>query len=192
MTGSKIDTPAAILGIDTATGFLSLALVDTAGAVLAESAAEVVRDHAVRIIPELDDLFAAAGLAPEAVRGICVGVGPGSYTGLRIGVATAKGLGFGWGVPVAGGDTLAAVAAAELAVGETGIGAIDARRGNVYFGIYRMDPEGPARIEPPAKDAREAVRSKYPGLRMIEGRSPSAAWHARRFDPSHPPAAVYL
>lgn len=180
------------LGIDTATSFLSLALVAGDGAVLAESTAEVWRDHAVRIVPELAALFAAAGVNENAVGAVCVGTGPGSYTGLRIGVATAAGLAYGWDVPVVGGDTLAALAASGLSPGETGIAAIDARRGNVYFGVYRLGATGPATLAAPSKAPRESVSASHPGLAWIEGLPPSAVCHARSATDRRPAKAVYL
>lgn len=46
---------------------------------------------------------------------ILVSCGPGSFTGIRVGVAAARALGLGWGCPVQGYATLAAVAAEALA-----------------------------------------------------------------------------
>lgn len=183
---------AATLGIDTATSFLSLALVDAEGSTLAEADTEVWRDHAVRIVPELEALFAAAGIGHDAIGAVCVGTGPGSYTGLRIGLATAAGLAYGWNVPVVGSDTLAALAAGGLAPGETGIAAIDARRGNVYFGVYRLGATGPTTLAAPTKASRETVSASYPGLRIVEGIAPSAVWHARAARELKPATAVYL
>ena len=181
-----------VLGIDTATAYLALALVDASGAVLAQAAPEVARDHAARIVPELEALFSEAGVVPGLVRGVAVGVGPGSYTGLRIGISTAKGLALGWGVPVAGSDTLGALADAGLAQGETGVAAIDARRGNVYYAGYRRGAAGAERTTSPAKASREELAARHHGVRIVEGIAPSSAWHARRFDPASGVQAVYL
>ncbi|MEZ6133460.1 MAG: tRNA (adenosine(37)-N6)-threonylcarbamoyltransferase complex dimerization subunit type 1 TsaB [Pirellulaceae bacterium] len=41
---------------------------------------------------------------------ISVTTGPGSFTGLRVGLSTAKMLALGWGVPIVGVDSLAAIA----------------------------------------------------------------------------------
>lgn len=181
-----------VLGIDTATAFLALALVDARGSILAESSAKVTRDHAAQIVPMLADLFASAGARPGSVAGIAVGTGPGSYTGLRIGIATAKGLADGWGVPLSGGDTLAALAARGLESGQTGIAALDARRGNVYYGVYRLDSGGIAVVESPSKANRDDVLERHQGLPLIEDVAPAAAWHARAFDPRTPVEASYL
>ena len=148
--GPQVPPGALILGIDTATRYLCLALVRRGGAVLAETAEPVDREHAARIVPALDALFGSAGARPADLFGISVGTGPGSYTGLRIGVATAKGLADGLGVELAGADTLAALAAAGLAPGQTGVAMLDARRGNVYYGVYRHGGDGVAVLSPPA------------------------------------------
>lgn len=181
-----------VVGIDTATPHLAVALVDLHGTLLAATAPSVDRDHAARIVPELEALFATADTAPARIHGIAVGIGPGSYTGLRIGIATAKGLAYGWDVPVAGSDTLGAIADAGLAPGETGIAAIDARRGNVYYGVYHRGAGGATALALPAKAAREDVAARHPGLRIVAGIAPAAAWHARGFDPTRPPRAIYL
>ena len=89
-----------LLGIDTATEYLALSLVAApSGAPGSEPGAEVLgtvrklgRDHAAQLMGELEALMSEAGVARSDVRGVGVGVGPGSYTGVRIGVATALGL----------------------------------------------------------------------------------------------------
>lgn len=193
-TPVEAETPTAglVLGIDTATRFLCLALVHTGGAVLAELVEPVERKHAARIVPALDALFASAAAQPADLVGISVGVGPGSYTGLRIGMATAKGLADGLGIDVAGSDTLAALAAAELAPGQTGIATLDARRGNVYFGVYRRGGDGIAILAPPSKATRSDVLERHPGIPVVADGPPSAVWHARAFDPARPVTATYL
>ena len=181
-----------ILGIDTATQYLCLALVERNGEVLAHTAEPVEREHAVRIVPALEALLGAAHATPKDVVGISVGMGPGSYTGLRIGVATAKGLADGLGVSVGGADTLAAIAAEGLVPGQTGLAMLDARRGNVYYGVYRREPDGVSGLSAPQKGARADVEARHPGLPVVEGLPPSAVWHARAFHPDRSVTATYL
>jgi len=118
------------LAFDTATDAASCALVRD-GDVLGERPS-----RAVRILHDIDEVLAAAGVEPAALDGIVVGTGPGSYTGLRMGLVTARTLALSLGIPVAGVSTLDA-----LAAGSPGSRPVlDARRGEVFTlvaGEYR-------------------------------------------------------
>ena len=167
----------AYLGVDCSSPYLALALYDSG--VLASFCEEVGRDHAKRITGALDTLFGQAGLTPKKLRGVCVGVGPGSYTGLRVGVATAQGLARGLNVPLRGESTLLAMAAGVLSDAEPhAIVALDARRGNVYAGVFRF---GAGEIEPQRelfKGARADLTAR--GLPYFENVPPDAGFLARR------------
>ena len=97
------------LVIDTATSACSVALFEGPNCIDARHE-EIGRGHAERLIGLVADL-AGGGRAAHIV----VSCGPGSFTGIRIGVAAARGLGLGWGVPVTGYSTLAALAAQSFA-----------------------------------------------------------------------------
>ena len=187
--------PAVYLGLDTATPWLALALWRDDGAegeVLARSAEELGRAHAARLMGAVDALLRGAGVGRGELAGIGVGVGPGSYTGVRVGLAAALGMGRGLGVPVAGGDTLAALAVAGLADGEAGAALLDARRGNVYCGVYRRAGLGVEGLEPPAKRDRDAFLAAHPGLARVEGAAPDAALRARAALRAGPAEPLYL
>jgi tRNA threonylcarbamoyladenosine biosynthesis protein TsaB len=110
------------LSFDTATDAASCALVRGRD-VLGERAS-----RAGRILHDIDEVLAGAGVEPAELEGIVVGTGPGSYTGLRMGLVTARTLAFSLGIPVAGVSTLAA-----LAAGSPGSRPVlDARRGEVF------------------------------------------------------------
>jgi tRNA threonylcarbamoyladenosine biosynthesis protein TsaB len=110
------------LAFDTATDAATVALVRD-GTLLGER-----RSRAARVLVEVEELVADAGVARAEIRRIVVGIGPGSYTGLRMGLVTARALALALDVPVAGVSTLDA-----LAAGSPGsVPVLDARRGEVF------------------------------------------------------------
>jgi tRNA threonylcarbamoyl adenosine modification protein YeaZ len=111
-----------ILAFDTATDVATVALVRD-GEVLGERAS-----RAVRVLQDVEELLAEAGLESGDVGGIAVGTGPGSYTGLRMGLVTARTLAISLGVPVAGVSTLDALAAGA----PSAVPVVDARRHEVF------------------------------------------------------------
>ena len=111
-----------ILAFDTATDVATVALVRD-GEVLGERAS-----RAVRVLQDVEEVLAEAGLESGDIGGIAVGTGPGSYTGLRMGLVTARTLAISLGVPVAGVSTLDALAAGA----PSAVPVVDARRQEVF------------------------------------------------------------
>lgn len=123
------------LMIDTATTRLSVALSES-GKIQAEATVMVSKNHAVTLMPMIEQLMAAVKWTPNMLERIIVTTGPGSYTGIRIGVTTAKTLAYTLNIPLIGVSALQLMAAApntSLPV----VSLIDARRGNAYIGHYR-------------------------------------------------------
>ncbi|MEA3017779.1 MAG: tRNA threonylcarbamoyladenosine biosynthesis protein TsaB [Sphingomonadales bacterium] len=128
-----------LLAIDSATAACSAALID-GGTVLAERYELVGRGHAERLLPMIAELLDAnlPGRRPDAILVDC---GPGSFTGVRVGLAAAQGLAIGWGVPLAGYSSLAALAAAsgapQVAV------ALHGGHGELFVQSFGGDPLAP-------------------------------------------------
>lgn len=144
-----------ILIIETATPACSAALVDGM-ALIGERHELVGRGHAERLVPMIEALL--AGRRPEAVLVDC---GPGSFTGIRVGLAAAQGLRIGWGVPLAGYSSLAAIAAAAGAEGEIAV-ALEGGHGQLFvqsFGEEPMRALDALRSLTPA-EAAAAIRSE--------------------------------
>ena len=90
-----------LLGLDTTTERLHLALVDGERAWTRALQVEIGRSHSTALLPGLDALFREAGASPKQLSGCVACLGPGGFTSLRIGVATAEGLAL-TGVPTWG------------------------------------------------------------------------------------------
>ena len=63
---------------------------------------EMARGQAEHLMPMLEEVLAAHGLAWRDLDAIGVGTGPGNFTGIRISVAAARGLALGLGIPAVG------------------------------------------------------------------------------------------
>jgi tRNA threonylcarbamoyladenosine biosynthesis protein TsaB len=182
------------LGIDTSSTFLSLALWSPEQGLLASSQENLGRDHAKKIIPSLEALFQAAKVKKSDLSGIGVGIGPGSYTGLRVGIAAAKGLSRALGILLSGVDSLAAVAYGCLQNGQKGLVTFDARRGNVYAGLYEKQAEQVITLENPKKLELANLQQTYSGLPFFQDQCPDALYIAKQAqqNPEQPARAIYL
>jgi tRNA threonylcarbamoyladenosine biosynthesis protein TsaB len=124
-----------ILGIDTALGACSAALVED-GRVLARAFEEMQRGHAEALAPMVDALMRKAGLAYPALNRIGVTTGPGTFTGQRVGIAFARAMALALKIPAIGVTTLDAMAEEALERGtdaDWAIVAADAKRGEIYL-----------------------------------------------------------
>ncbi len=153
-----------ILALDTATDTGSLALVEDEET-LGESTLAGAGAYLVRLLPRLAALFAAAGRDPADLGAIGVSVGPGNFTGLRIGCATAKTLAWSLGCPLVPVPTLE-VLAAQVPFQPRRIGVVmDAKRGEVYWGLYRCPADQPlVEAEPVRLPLAEFYRRLTPPL----------------------------
>ena len=178
-----------VLGIDSATAWRSLALWRPDDDTVRRDEERLERAIAARLLPDLMAFLARHDVRREALTAIGVGVGPGSYTGIRIGVAAALGLGRSLGIPVAGSSSLAALAYAALAPGESGWALVDARRERVH--ALRASRQGHTLhvTHGPMTIARAALPDD--GLARFEEHAPDASWHARHALNGAPPRADY-
>lgn len=93
--------------------------------------------HSETLLPMIDTALRCAGLGMEQLDLLAVTNGPGSFTGLRIGLSVVKGLAQPRQLPCVGVSTLAALAYGCTGEG-TVIGALDARRGQVYWAAFDL------------------------------------------------------
>jgi tRNA threonylcarbamoyladenosine biosynthesis protein TsaB len=156
--GSSESRAARILALDTSTRTASVAVLGGAREVEIDHA---VGSHSDDLIALIDRALADAGLRLAELDAVAVGAGPGSFTGLRIAMATGKGLCFASGLPLwpvsslaalalDGVDNLAAADPPEDAAGALFVPLLDARRDEVFVGLYRAEGAGVIAIAPDA------------------------------------------
>lgn len=99
------------------------------------------KTHSQTLLPMLDEVCRMIELDLASVDAIALAKGPGSFTGLRIGSATAKGLGLAMDKPVIEIPTLDGLACNLYGTDKLVCPIMDARRNQVYTGIYEFLPE---------------------------------------------------
>ena len=102
--------------------------------------------HSRTLLPMGEDILKNAELRLEDVDLLAVAHGPGSFTGVRIGVSLVKGLAWAGDKPCVGVSTLEAMAWHGLAAGGLVCPVMDARRGQVYNALFRIEGGRPVRL----------------------------------------------
>jgi tRNA threonylcarbamoyladenosine biosynthesis protein TsaB len=119
---------ARILAVDTTAEFGSIALGNE------EVLLDAPEGFGGLIFDEIERLLRHAGRRLEDLDGFAAASGPGSFTGVRIGLACVKGLAEATGKAAFGISNLAVLA--RFGSAEKRVPIIDARRGEVYAGLY--------------------------------------------------------
>ena len=118
--------------------------------------------HSETLLPMAENLLRSCRTELKEVDLIAVARGPGSFTGVRIGVAAAKGLMWGLMKPCCGVSTLEAMAwQAGAYEGKLLCCCMDARRSQVYCGLFRMEGGVPRRV---AEDRAMAIAELLPEI----------------------------
>ena len=125
-----------ILGIESAALVASVAIIDE-NVTIAEYTTNFKKTHSETLLPMLDEIVKITGISLSELSAIAVSGGPGSFTGLRIGAASAKGLGLSLDLPLIHVPTLDAMALNIYSSDALIVPIMDARRNQVYTGIYK-------------------------------------------------------
>ncbi|MFS0865362.1 tRNA (adenosine(37)-N6)-threonylcarbamoyltransferase complex dimerization subunit type 1 TsaB [Fredinandcohnia sp. 179-A 10B2 NHS] len=125
-----------VLSIDTSNYVLGIALLE-GEKVVGEFITNLPKNHSVRVMPAIQQLLQECGIRANELEKIVVAKGPGSYTGVRIGVTIAKTLAWSLNIPLVGVSSLEVVAANGRYFDGVISPIFDARRGQVYTGLYR-------------------------------------------------------
>jgi len=158
-----------VLSLDTATPAGSVALL-TDERVLESRYFDVGLHHSQRLFVEIDAVLRNAQRSAEELRAVALTIGPGSFTGLRIGLSAAKGLCLAHGASLVPVPTLEALAG-RLPFSRYPVCAmLDARRGEVYAGLYDTSTGLPRILdEPSAVDPADMVAQMAPGEVIFTG-----------------------
>ncbi len=94
--------------------------------------------HSETLLPMIEHILKKQNTKPSDIELFVLSAGPGSFTGVRIGAATVKGLCFGRDVPCVGVSSLEALAYNRMDSEGIVACAMDARRDQVYFALFRV------------------------------------------------------
>lgn len=130
-----------ILGLESS-GLVAGAAIVENGILLAEYTTNYKKTHSQTLLPMLEEIRQMIELDLSSIDAIAIAAGPGSFTGLRIGAATAKGLGLALDKPLVEVPTLEGLAYNLCGTNRLVCPLMDARRNQVYTGIYEFVQEG--------------------------------------------------
>ena len=156
-----------ILAADTTTpgGSVALCRDET---LLGEANVDSAETHSARLFRSIDFLLGGLGLDVKEIDAFAVAAGPGSFTGIRIGLGAVKSLAFASGKPVAPVSTLLALAT-KLAADGTRLVCplLDAKKGEIYAGLFESGPAGLAEIIPQGAYAPDEFFARLPAGQSV-------------------------
>lgn len=126
-----------LLAIDTSNQTLAVAVLEDEN-VLAHFQLNRKLNHSLSLMPAIETVMQASGLKPTDLDRIVVAKGPGSYTGIRIAVTTAKTLAETLKIELTTVSSLAVIAG-NVQTNKLIVPLMDARRNNVYAGVYQWE-----------------------------------------------------
>lgn len=141
--------------------------------------------YSSRIFRQLEFLLSELSLNLSQFDLFAVNAGPGSFTGLRVGLTTAKAWAEAFSKPVVAVSGLEAIASQATGVQGSIISVTDARRGQLYVGLYKRSADGQSTSLERIQSSEDRVTSPEeflawlagtPGLAAATLATPSAAW----------------
>ena len=135
-------------------------------------------------MPAVDDLFKRSGLRAGDLDGVVADVGPGLFTGLRVGLATAKAIVMAGGLLAAGVTSLEVLAHAQRRRAGLVASMVDARRGEVFWALYRSDGSQLQQLSAAAASEPGEAAVELASLAEVRGEAPilavgDGAWRYR-------------
>ena len=154
-----------ILGIETATERVSVAIGGHEGVIgLFESTRG--RRHAETLVPAIEFVCRQIDIGLDEISVVAVDVGPGLFTGMRVGLASAKAVAQALRVPMIGISSLDLLAFPCRHTDRVVVPVIDARKGEVFYAMYRQVPGGVQQVaEPRSARSRTSLPTCSPAAR---------------------------
>ena len=137
-----------ILGIETSVDHVGVAVGDYRG-IRAHSMLASDRRHAELLAPMISSVCTQADVSMREVDVVAVDIGPGLFTGMRVGIASAKTIAQVLDVPIVGVSSLDILARSVSTTERDVLSTIDARRGELYWAMYRNDIGSSIEVKPP-------------------------------------------
>jgi tRNA threonylcarbamoyladenosine biosynthesis protein TsaB len=126
-----------ILAIDSSGLVASAAIIEDENMV-AEYTINYKKTHSQTLLPMVNEIVKMTDTDLATIDAIAVAGGPGSFTGLRIGSATAKGLGLALNKPLISVPTVDGLAFNIYGTDKIICPIMDAKRNQVYTGLYEF------------------------------------------------------
>ena len=146
-----------VLAIDSSGLTATVAVVEETQTV-AEYTINYKKTHSQTLLPMIDEVVKMTELDLGTINAIAVAGGPGSFTGLRIGSATAKGLGLALNKPLIHVPTVDGLAYNVFGCEDIICPIMDARRNQVYTGIYTFQKSGRKRREESGRTGFQVIK----------------------------------
>ena len=151
-----------ILALETSAKSVSCAVVEN-GAPLASAYQCTGLTHSRTLLPMVDAMLKNADLTLDDINAIAIAAGPGSFTGLRIGIAAVKGLAWAADKPCLGVSTLEAMVQNAAHIDGLIVGAMDARRSQVYNAVFEAKGGELTRLTPDRAISLEELCAQLQG-----------------------------
>jgi tRNA threonylcarbamoyladenosine biosynthesis protein TsaB len=139
-----------VLAIATATPQVSVAIGEPGRQAVGSVRLAPGRRHGEVLAPAIESLCRLSSLSLDRLSMVAVDAGPGLFTGLRVGIATAKALASALGVALVAASSLDLLAHPHRDAGRPVAAVVDARRGEVFWALYRAGGEGMLAVSEPS------------------------------------------
>ena len=135
-----------ILALDTCDARGGAALLRSESVLQVESHT-TTEDYSSWLLPAVGRVLTPASLTLRDIELYAVAAGPGSFTGVRVGLTTVKAWSEVYGQPIAAVSRLEALASESVGSCPYVAAFIDARRNQIFAGLYHRQATGLERID---------------------------------------------